>query len=111
MLVPVNETLNRLSPWMIAVFRIVVGFMLFCHTRGAAFLGSGTLAVAYFWKHQPDGFLPIQNEGDSAALFSIALLLLVFTGPGRLALGSVLRNRSSVQKYDSAAAPTSLSSV
>lgn len=52
------------------------------------------MAVAYFWKHQPDGLFPIENEGDSAALFCFALLLLLFTGPGKFALESVLARRT-----------------
>ena len=119
---------------MLGVFRIVVGFLFFCHgassifgwfvlpygggtaefgawpswyagliqlvggllvmlgwgTRTAAFLGSGAMAVAYFWKHQGDGLLPIQNDGDTPALLAWALVLLVFLGPGRFALESVL---------------------
>lgn len=63
-------------------------------TRAAAFIGSGSMAVAYFWKHQGDGLLPIQNDGDSAALFCWSLLLLVFIGSGRLALGSLLNSRT-----------------
>ncbi len=45
-------------------------------TRLAAFLCSGTMAVAYFLFHQPSGPLPIQNDGELAALFSWAFLLL-----------------------------------
>ncbi|MGC0364183.1 putative oxidoreductase [Rhodococcus sp. 27YEA15] len=70
---------------------IIVGF----GTRTAAFIGSGSMAVAYFWKHQSDGVLPIQNDGDSVVLFCWALLLLVFIGPGAAALSNVLgRTRS-----------------
>ncbi|MCF3937038.1 MULTISPECIES: DoxX family protein [Gordonia] len=129
--------LERLAPWVIAAFRIVVGFVFFCHgtstllgwpvapyggdtaafgawpswwagaiqlvggllvmlglqTRVAALIGSGSMAVAYFWKHQGDGLLPIQNDGDSAALFCWALFLLAFIGSGRLAMDNLL-NRS-----------------
>ncbi len=45
-------------------------------TRLAAFLCSGTMAVAYFVFHQPSGPLPIQNDGELAALFSWTFLLL-----------------------------------
>src|SRR5215831_12159746 len=37
---------------------IAVGLM----TRPAAFLASGEMAVAYFWKHAPNGLWPIQNK-------------------------------------------------
>lgn len=59
-------------------------------TRIAAFIGSGAMAIAYFWKHQGDGLFPIENEGEAAALFCWSLLLLVFLGPVRPALGPVL---------------------
>lgn len=137
-------SLDKASPWAISVFRVVVGFLFFCHgtstlfawpvapysgqtadfgawpswwagaihfvggllimlgvgTRIAAFIGSGSMAVAYFWKHQGDGLLPIQNDGDSAALFCWALLLLVFIGPGRLALDRYLSRERSAEAAD-----------
>lgn len=142
-------SLEKLSPWAIGIFRIVVGFLFFCHgtstlfawpvapysgqiadfgawpswwaaaiqfvggllimlgvgTRVAALIGSGSMAVAYFWKHQGDGLLPIQNEGDSAALFCWALLLLVFVGAGQLALGSVLSRKGSASGEAGVAEP------
>ncbi len=52
------------------------------------------MAVAYFWKHQPDGLLPIQNEGDSVVLFCWSLLLLVFIGPGAAALDNLRRAKA-----------------
>ncbi len=71
---------------------LVAGVLLILglFTRSAAFVASGTLAVAYFWKHQPDGALPIGNEGESAVLFCWALLALVFLGPGRVALDRLI---------------------
>ncbi len=121
-------------PWLIGVYRIVVGFLFFCHgtttlfawpiepyggstaefgawpswwaaaiqvvggllimtgvgTRVAAFVSAGSMAVAYFWKHQGDGLLPIQNDGESSALFCWALLILVVIGPGKLTAQSIL---------------------
>ena len=32
----------------------------------AAFICSGMMAVAYFWKHQPGGLWPIENNGELA---------------------------------------------
>jgi putative oxidoreductase len=57
----------------------LVGGALVCiglQTRLAAFICSGTMAVAYFLYHQPHGSLPIQNEGELAAIYSWAFLLL-----------------------------------
>lgn len=70
--------------WWAGLIEVVAGLLVMSglFTRAAAFVASGTMAVAYFWRHQPDGLLPIQNEGESAALYAFAFLLLVFTGAG-----------------------------
>ena len=51
---------------------IAIGFK----TRLAAFICSGQMAVAYFAVHQKDGFLPIQNHGELAALYCWAFLMI-----------------------------------
>jgi putative oxidoreductase len=55
-------------------------------TRPAAFMASGVMAVAYFWQKFPDGIWPIDNGGETAVLYCFIFLLLVFTGPGSLAV-------------------------
>lgn len=74
--------------WWAGVIELVVGLLVMVGllTRIAAFLGSGTMAFAYFTAHQPDGLLPIQNGGELAAVYCFAFLLLVFTGSGALAV-------------------------
>ncbi len=75
-------------------------------TRVAAFVSAGSMAVAYFWKHQGDGLLPIQNDGESSALFCWMLLILVVTGPGKLTAQSLLdRLRSKVTPTNRSDAP------
>ncbi len=39
-------------------------------TGWAAFLSSGLMAVGYFIAHQPSGALPIQNDGELAAVYA-----------------------------------------
>lgn len=80
--------------WWAGLIEVVAGLLVMSglFTRAAAFVASGTMAVAYFWRHQPDGLLPIQNGGESAALYAFAFLLLVFTGAGAWSLD---RRRSS----------------
>ncbi|CDQ45365.1 DoxX family protein [Mycolicibacterium neoaurum] len=74
--------------WWAAVLEVVFGLLIAVGfaTRVSAFISSGVMAVAYFWKHFPDGFWPIANDGETAALYSFIFALLVFTGPGALAL-------------------------
>ncbi|MDL9935417.1 DoxX family protein [Gordonia sp. ABSL1-1] len=82
--------------WWAGLIEVVVGALLIVGlaTRPAALIGSGAMAVAYFWKHQPDGLFPIENGGQGSALYCWALLLLVFVGSGRLALDSVVARRN-----------------
>lgn len=51
-------------------------------TRPAAFLASGTMAVAYFYAHAPQNFWPVNNMGDAAILYCFVFLYLTVAGPG-----------------------------
>ena len=51
-------------------------------TRPAAFLASGTMAVAYWYAHAPQNPFPVNNGGDGAILYCFVFLYLVFAGPG-----------------------------
>src|SRR5688572_14759605 len=53
-------------------------------TRPVAFILSGMLAVAYFYVHAPQGFYPILNNGELAALYSFVLLYIASAGAGPL---------------------------
>jgi putative oxidoreductase len=55
-------------------------------TRPAAFLASGTMAVAYFMAHAPQDFYPILNGGELAALYCFSFLYLAAAGPGPLSI-------------------------
>jgi len=65
---------------------IAVGLL----TRPVAFLLSGQMAVAYFMQHFPNGFWPIQNQGELAALYCFVFLYLSARGPGRYSLDAVV---------------------
>ncbi|MEU6986239.1 DoxX family protein [Streptomyces sp. NPDC046324] len=82
--------------WYAAVIQLVGGALVAVGlgTRTAALLASGSMAYAYFKVHQPEGLFPLQNSGESAALFCWAFLLLVFTGPGALALDRLFGART-----------------
>ena len=74
--------------WWASLIELITGVlvMIGLFTRAAAFLASGTMAVAYFWQHQPRGLWPHQNHGELAVLFCFSFFLLVFTGGGAYAL-------------------------
>lgn len=81
--------------WYAAAIQLVCGTLvaLGLGTRAAAFLASGSMAYAYFTAHQPEALLPIQNGGEASAMFCWAFLLLVFTGPGAIALDRLFGSR------------------
>ena len=65
-------------------------------TRPAAFLASGTMAVAYFYSHAPQNFFPVNNMGDAAILYCFVFLYFVFAGPGPLSLDAMMTRRPQV---------------
>ena len=63
-------------------------------TRLAAFIASGTMAVAYWMAHAPQNFFPVNNMGDAAILYCFVFLYLVFAGPGPISVDATLGRRS-----------------
>jgi putative oxidoreductase len=70
--------------WFAGIIELVAGVMILVgfFTRPAAFIASGTMAVAYWMAHAPSNFFPVNNGGDAAILFCFVFLFLVFAGPG-----------------------------
>lgn len=62
-------------------------------TAVAAFLASGMMAVAYFKAHAPQGFWPILNRGELAALYSFLFLYIATRGGGRWSVDEMLKGR------------------
>lgn len=60
---------------------ILIAIGLF--TRPTAFVLSGTMAAAYFMAHAPNGFWPVVNQGELAALYCFVFLYLSARGGGR----------------------------
>ncbi|MFG3345121.1 DoxX family protein [Streptomyces sp. NPDC048018] len=81
--------------WYAAVIQLVAGALVLVGlgTRGAALIASGSMAYAYFDVHQPQALFPLQNNGEAAAMFCWAFLLLVFTGSGALGLDGLFGAR------------------
>lgn len=82
------------APPLVSIFglagliEIVTGVLIAIglFTRPAAFLASGTMAVAYFMAHAPQSAFPANNGGDAAILFCFVFLYLVFVGAGAWSL-------------------------
>lgn len=66
------------------ILELVGGFLILIglFTRSTAFLLSGLMAVAYFMVHVPQGFWPLVNGGELAALYCFAFLYLFTAGGG-----------------------------
>ncbi|KGQ70354.1 hypothetical protein OA57_05725 [Chelonobacter oris] len=64
-------------------------------TRPIAFLLSGQMAFAYFVVHGAAGniLMPLLNQGELAALYSLVFLYFVFAGPGALALDNKITKK------------------
>lgn len=67
-------------------------------TRPVAFVLSGLLAAAYFMAHAPQGFWPLLNQGELAALYSFVFLYLAVAGGGAWALDRLLRRGRTVER-------------
>ena len=71
---------------------IAVGLL----TRIAAFIASGEMAVAYFKAHAPQGFWPIENQGELAVVYCFVFLFVAAYGAGVYGLGRVLGRRRTI---------------
>lgn len=67
---------------LVAGTLIIIGF----YSRYAAFIASGTMAVAYWIAHGLNSAFPIGNGGELAALYCFAFLYIATKGPGILSI-------------------------
>jgi putative oxidoreductase len=87
--------------WWAGLIEVVTGLLITVglFTRIAAFIASGEMAVAYFWKSWPPlegpsaSFWPLDrglggNGGEIAIMFCFAFLLLATMGAGRWSVDS-----------------------
>jgi putative oxidoreductase len=86
--------------WLGGWIELVAGLLIACglFTRPAAFLSSGTMAVAYIqfhWKLSLAGsqWLPAVNKGELALLYCFVFLFVAARGPGIAALDNLLSRR------------------
>jgi len=78
------------------LFELVGGVLvvLGLYTRLAAFILSGTMAVAYFYAHAPRSFYPILNQGELPVLYCFVFLYLAAAGGGPWSLDRKLRREA-----------------
>lgn len=69
-------------------------------TRPVAFILSGLMAFAYFLAHAPDGFWPILNRGELAALYCFLFLYLSARGGGPYSIDALLERRRTDARLD-----------
>jgi putative oxidoreductase len=79
--------------WIGGVLELVCGVLIVLglFTRYAAFIASGTMAVAYFQFHKgyevaDKHFLPLVNGGELAVIYCFIFLYIAARGPGRAAI-------------------------
>ena len=74
--------------WLGGAIELVCGTLILAglFTRGAAFLASGTMAVAYIqfhWNFAFDSrFFPVVNKGETALLYCFLFFYMIFRGAG-----------------------------
>ena len=83
-------------PGIAGLIEVIAGILLIVglFTRPIAFLASGTMAVAYFMSHAPQGFWPIINKGELAALYAFVFLFLSAAGAGPISLDAMFSRKS-----------------
>lgn len=70
--------------WSAGLIELVGGIlvMIGLQTRWAAFISSGTMAAAYWIGHGTKAVLPVQNQGELAALYCFVFLFISAHGSG-----------------------------
>ncbi len=87
--------------WWAGIIEFSAGLLIAVglFTRIAAFIASGEMAVAYFWKHWPplDGpaasFWPMENGGEVVLLFCFGFLAIAGLGAGAWSVDARRRGR------------------
>jgi len=83
-----EKPILQLCGWIALIGGFLVAFGLL--TRLAAFISSGTMAVAYFMVHAPHNLFPIANKGELAVFYCWFFLFVVFYGAGRWSIDALI---------------------
>ncbi len=87
-----HETAFGSQMWFGGIIELIGGLFILLgfQTRIAAFISSGTMAVAYVqfhWKFQfNENFFPAINHGDAALLYCFVFLFIASKGAGKWGL-------------------------
>jgi putative oxidoreductase len=87
--------------WFAGVLEVIGGplIMLGLLTRPVAFVLAGEMVAAYLIGHAPRGPWPVRNGGVPALLFALIFLHLAAAGAGKLAVDSLRRSASSIERW------------
>jgi len=83
------DMLTTMGGWIELICGLLIAIGLL--TRPAAFLASGTMAVAYFMAHAGGGFFPIVNRGELAVVYAWLFFFMFFYGPGRWSVDAMMQ--------------------
>ena len=86
-----NSPLLQLCGGICLIGGFLIAFGLL--TRVAAFISSGTMAVAYFMVHAPRSFFPIANKGELAVFYCWFFFFVVFYVAGRWSVDALIGKR------------------
>ena len=90
---PPVEPILIVAGWIELVGGLLIAVGLL--TRLAAFICSGTMAVAYFMVHAPNGFFPLLTKGELSVFYCWLFLFVVFYGPGGWSIDALIGKRKS----------------
>ena len=78
------------------VIEVITGALIALgwRTTIAAFIASGHMAAAYFIAHFPNGFWPIENNGELAVFYCFVFLYMATQGSGIWSVDGAARGRS-----------------
>jgi putative oxidoreductase len=81
---PMNDASALSMGGIAGILELVGGVLLVMglFTRPVAFILSGMTAAAYFIAHAPQGFFPLLNGGELAALYCFVFLFIAAAGGG-----------------------------
>lgn len=95
---PMNDVSLASMGGIAGVIELVCGALVVIglFTRISAFILSGLTAAAYFIAHAPQGFFPLLNGGELAALYCFAFLYIAAAGPGPWSVDAMRGGRAAV---------------